>query len=358
MKKALSLILCGFLGVAFCSLILSSCVTTPKPETPAQEDDDNTLESGDSKTDDERERENALIRMRRDGHISFNPNQHPNIYDKKIGQGQYLSVTEFIDKRVDAPGKHVGTLYNLMYHAPVTKLYNTEPINLTLKNAMASLLAANGFDLQEKQKTTESPIIVEGTINKFWVGLHHSIYGEIDIDVKIVDSKDSKVLWSGKMVKAKDIDAPKGAGYGVMFGVMGDGTELEPFLNGLFAEAIVEAWETGGLKNALKNISTEMAKEGQNKQTLIELSDKNPSDFDAKGCLKIGIQCYELGSFQNAIKYLERAVDLEPKWGRARYALGLAYLKAGDKESAISQYEGLKSLDENYARKLFDDIHR
>ena len=61
------------------------------------------------------------------------------------------------------------------------------------------------------------------------------------------------------------------------------------------------------------------------------------------------------GQQWNAIK---KSIDLEPNNPRAHYQLGLAYLAISDKESSLEQYDILKSLDENYAKRLFEEIYK
>ena len=360
--RTMTIFLAMILGIM--PIFMNGCAHGPnEPKSKAQssssaQENENMIESGDSKTDEERDAENAAIRMRIVGNIAFDPKQHPSIAEKEIGQGQYVYLSEFVDKRDVAPEKHVGTLYNLLYHAPVSKFYISETINLAIESAIASLLSANGFILQKIQDPKQNPIIVKGTINKIWVGLHHSIYGEIDVDIKIINPTDSKTLWSGKIVKSKDISAPKGAGYGVLFGVMGDGTELEPFLNELLAEAIIEAWNNAGMKDALRKIGKEFAKKESTEESIVKIKSSKSIENDAKSNFEVGFGYYKIGSFDEARKYLEKACQLEPQWARAHYQLGITYMKVGNKDLAISQYEALKKLDENYAKRLFDEIYK
>ncbi len=356
-------ILIIFLGIVLCSFLLagngfafdSTDPTSQMTSTGSSEDGDDTIESGDSKTAEEREREEGVLPMERKGTIVFDPQQYDNMNEKGIGQNQSVVVSGFTDNREAGLDTHIGTLYQLMYHFPVTKLHNTEPINFALQNVMGSLLSANGFRVNKKQDVTGGSIIMKGTINKIWVELHHSIYAEVDIDVQIIDSENSKLLWSGKIAKIKEVETEKGATWGLLYGIMGDGTEMEPFLNLVLAEAIVEAWGNGGLKDAIRNFSERRAKK---KQILKQIAHTAPASDDAKGNFKVGVSFYELGSFDKAIKHLEKAVNLRPKWARARYSLGLAFSKSNNKEAAIEQYEILKDLDENYAKKLFDIIHK
>lgn len=335
---------------------MNGCAHDPNSKTSASVsstssgENQNNIVSGDSQAAEDRERE---MRMKTEGTIVFDPSQHAGMIDTGLGRGQSVFISTFADTREGAPDKHVGTLYNLVYHATYIKLYSTEPLDQSITNVIASLLSANGFSLKQTRDTSQDSLIIEGTINKVWVGLHHSIYGEIDIDIKVVNPQNSEVVWSGKIVKTKEIETKRGAGYATLYGVMGDGTELAPFLNQLISEAIVETWNSGGMKSAFSNI---VKKEGD-KKALEQLAASQPSKHDAAGNLKVGIAYYELRAFDKAAEYLKRASQLDPNSARAHYLLGSSYIRGGNKDLAIGQYELLKKLDENYAKKLFDEIY-
>lgn len=82
----------------------------------------------------------------------------------------------------------------------------------------------------------------------------------------------------------------------------------------------------------------------------------NPDDAD--GYLELGINNCELGRYKKGIEALKHVTILKPNWARAHYHLGIAYLKSGDKDLALEQYEMLKGLDKNYANKLFSIIYK
>jgi len=342
--------------LAICALLMNSCghdpssQTAPSVTSSSSGENQSNIVAGDSQMAEDRERE---ARMRTEGTIAFDPSQHADMMDTGLGHGQNVFISTFVDDREDAPDKHLGTLYSLLHHAPYVKLYSTEPVDISMSNVIASLLSANGFSIKQVRDSQES-LIIDGTINKLWVGLHHSIYGEVDIDVKIVDPRKSDVVWSGKIAKTKEIEPIKGGGYAAFYGVMGDGTELEPFLNELISEAIVEAWNNGGMKAGFSKL---VAKQ-RDKKALEQLAAAEPSGDDAQGNLKVGIAYYELRSFDNASKYFEKASQLDPSSARVHYLLGSSYIKGGKKDLAIDQYEVLKKLDENYAKRLFDEIYK
>jgi len=78
---------------------------------------------------------------------------------------------------------------------------------------------------------------------------------------------------------------------------------------------------------------------------------------DEKDYLKLGIGYYDICKYKEAIKALKHSITIKSDNARAHYHLGLAYLVDGDKDAAVAQYEILKDLDENFARKLFANIY-
>ncbi len=74
--------------------------------------------------------------------------------------------------------------------------------------------------------------------------------------------------------------------------------------------------------------------------------------------MKAGIEYYDLGEYKEAIKALNKSIEINPDNARSYYRLGLVYLADGNKDAAIKQYDILKKLDENFARKLFEDIYK
>jgi tetratricopeptide (TPR) repeat protein len=64
-------------------------------------------------------------------------------------------------------------------------------------------------------------------------------------------------------------------------------------------------------------------------------------------------ECYlELGRTAEAINALNSAVAFNPDFDKARYNLGRAYLKSGDRDSASVQYEMLRNGRSEWADKL------
>jgi tetratricopeptide (TPR) repeat protein len=66
----------------------------------------------------------------------------------------------------------------------------------------------------------------------------------------------------------------------------------------------------------------------------------------------------KLGRWQDVVTAYQQAVRLNPDDAMAHYNLGSAYLKLGDKKTALAEYRLLKTLDVNQANRLLDLITR
>jgi tetratricopeptide (TPR) repeat protein len=53
---------------------------------------------------------------------------------------------------------------------------------------------------------------------------------------------------------------------------------------------------------------------------------------------------YRMGKVEDAIRILEGAKGLDPRAGRARYHLGVAYLKAGKKEPGLAELRAVLEI--------------
>ena len=53
---------------------------------------------------------------------------------------------------------------------------------------------------------------------------------------------------------------------------------------------------------------------------------------------------------------IKRTIKLRPNLAQAHYNLGLTYNAINDKNSAMSQYEALKGIDADLAKRLYDAI--
>ncbi len=74
---------------------------------------------------------------------------------------------------------------------------------------------------------------------------------------------------------------------------------------------------------------------------------------DAKTYNYLGESYFELGKTEEAVEAFNNAVGYNPDFGKARYNLGRAYIKLGDRDSAAVQYEILRSTKSDWADKLY-----
>ena len=75
-----------------------------------------------------------------------------------------------------------------------------------------------------------------------------------------------------------------------------------------------------------------------------------------------------LGRFEEAIKYYKQAIKIKPDFVLAhenlanlvdaRYRSGITHLKNGNKDSALKEYEILKTIDANMANELLKIINK
>lgn len=83
--------------------------------------------------------------------------------------------------------------------------------------------------------------------------------------------------------------------------------------------------------------------------------DKQPRD--ARINSKVGVAYYKLHNYTAAIRHLELACELSPKDRDLLYTLGLVYVKAGEKNKALSMYDKLKKLSVDKAEELYKTIY-
>lgn len=74
---------------------------------------------------------------------------------------------------------------------------------------------------------------------------------------------------------------------------------------------------------------------------------------DAKTYNYLGESYFELGKMQESVEAFNNAVSFNPNFDRARFNLGRAYVKLGDKDSASVQYEILQNSKSDWADRLY-----
>ncbi len=74
---------------------------------------------------------------------------------------------------------------------------------------------------------------------------------------------------------------------------------------------------------------------------------------DAKTYNYLGENYFELGKTEESVDAFNNAVSYNSNFDKARFNLGKAYIKLGDRDSAMVQYEILKNARSDWADKLF-----
>jgi Flp pilus assembly protein TadD len=72
----------------------------------------------------------------------------------------------------------------------------------------------------------------------------------------------------------------------------------------------------------------------------------------------LGVAYSALGRWQQAIEAYRQAIKIRPDDENARYKLGVACLVTGDRNSALAEYNILKSLNSHFANDLLDQINK
>jgi Flp pilus assembly protein TadD len=77
----------------------------------------------------------------------------------------------------------------------------------------------------------------------------------------------------------------------------------------------------------------------------------HPDYFEAQ--LGLAVALFHLGSYDEAVGEFKNALDLDPENPRVHYGLGMSYLQAGDRESAVAEYKILNETDSALAEDLY-----
>jgi tetratricopeptide (TPR) repeat protein len=79
---------------------------------------------------------------------------------------------------------------------------------------------------------------------------------------------------------------------------------------------------------------------------------------NAEAYNNLGLTYDDLGRFTEAIDAYKQAIRIKPDNARAHNNLGIAYLAIGDKNSALAEYNILKSLNSQLANNLLNQINK
>ena len=191
------------------------------------------------------------------------------IINKQFGQNITVAILDFPDNRPPVKGfaysnklatkpekNLVGILFGA-YNIRIRKLHSDRAISLDVTEALRNLLKANGFNviryygISNVSSSSNERLVVKGQINEFWMngypggrGTSPSMEATIDIDLTIIDTKNQRTIWTGKIENYQKIGPNKGIFTGT--------NKIFLFLNTVFSDAIEKAWIEYGMLNALR----------------------------------------------------------------------------------------------------------
>lgn len=105
--------------------------------------------------------------------------------------------------------------------------------------------------------------------------------------------------------------------------------------------------------NAYERVGLAYVKQKRFNDSLTAFETLRNLKSDAKAYNYVGEALIELNRLDDAKDALQQAVNINPDFGKARYNLGRAHLKSGDRDAAIAQYNLLKSAESDWADKLY-----
>lgn len=134
-------------------------------------------------------------------------------------------------------------------------------------------------------------------------------------------------------------------------------------LQSMFKEATKEFRETVTLNpryyNAYVNLGLCYDKQGMFEDAIIAFQEAvkiNPDNV--KTFVNLGVSYGKSGMYKKAVSALKQAIFVDKSNADAHYNLGFAYLMLNDRIAAENEYEILKNLDTEYARRLFNEINQ
>ena len=168
------------------------------------------------------------------GEIEYQPVSEI-LTNKQLGQNVTLVILDFPDQRPPVKGllystkrsfkpkkKLVGILFGA-YNIRIRNLNSSQTISLDVIDAIENLFKANGFNViryygnSDVSSLSNERLEVRGQINEFWIngypGGHRtspSIEATIDINLRIIDTKYQRTIWTGKIENYQKIGPNRG----------------------------------------------------------------------------------------------------------------------------------------------------
>ncbi len=105
--------------------------------------------------------------------------------------------------------------------------------------------------------------------------------------------------------------------------------------------------------NAYELLGTAYFKQKRYNESLAAFEQLKTYKPDAKTYNYLGENYFELGKTQESVDAFNNAVSYNSNFDKARFNLGRAYLKLGDRDNAMVQYEILRSTKSDWADRLF-----
>ena len=105
--------------------------------------------------------------------------------------------------------------------------------------------------------------------------------------------------------------------------------------------------------NALEQLGSAYFKQKRYAESLAAFEQLKTYKPDAKTFNYLGESYFELGKTEESVSAFNNAVGYDPNFDKARYNLGKALLKMGDRDSANIQYEILRTSKSDWADRLY-----